>query len=120
MTRTPPAALSRFRLRITRGEAIAIGPGKIDLLEAIGRCGSLTAAARELGMSYRRAWLLLDTMNQCFRSPLVDTTAGGARGGGSLLTPLGREVVLRYRRIEADAARATRSDRAALLRRLRR
>jgi len=93
----------RFRLRITVGDAIAIGPGKVDLLEAIHTVGSLTAAARSLGMSYRRAWLLVDTMNKCFSAPVVRTAAGGARGGGTLLTELGREVVERYRRAEAAA-----------------
>ena len=67
----------QFRLRITRGDDIAVGPGKIELLEAIARTGSITAAARALGMSYRRAWLLVDTMNRCFKSPVVEAEAGG-------------------------------------------
>ena len=96
----------QFRLRITKGEAIAVGPGKIALLEAVAATGSITAAARQLGMSYRRAWLLLDTMNRCFDEPLTDAEAGGSRGGGTSLTPLGAEVVRRYRRIEAAAAKA--------------
>ena len=89
-----------FRLRVTRGDDIAIGPGKIDLLEAIDRTGSITAAAKALGMSYRRAWLLVDTMNRCFKSPVVDAESGGRRGGGTALTPVGADVVRRYRRIE--------------------
>ena len=108
----------QFRLRITRGHDIAVGPGKIDLLEAIARTGSITAAARELGMSYRRAWLLVDTMNRCFRSPVVEAEAGGRRGGGTRLTPLGSEVVMRYRRIEKRAAAAGADDLRALLRRM--
>ena len=108
----------QFRLRITKGDDIAIGPGKIELLEAIGATGSITAAAKALGMSYRRAWLLIDTMNRCFESPVVDTEAGGARGGGTRVTPLGADVVRRYRRIEASAAKAGAHDIAALTRML--
>ena len=66
---------TEFRLRIRRGDDIAVGPGKIDLLEAIDTAGSITAAARSLGMSYRRAWLLVDTMNRCFRTPVVEAEA---------------------------------------------
>ena len=88
-----PACGVQFRLRITTGDDIAVGPGKIDLLEAIAATGSITAAAKQLGMSYRRAWLLVDTMNRCFRGPVVDAEAGGQRGGGTALTPLGAEVV---------------------------
>jgi molybdate transport system regulatory protein len=104
-----------FRLRISKGEDIAVGPGKIDLLEAIAATGSITAAARHLGMSYRRAWLLVDTMNRSFRVPVVAAEAGGARGGGTALTALGAEVVLRYRRIEKAAARAGAADLQAFL-----
>lgn len=105
----------QFRLRITKGDEIAVGPGKIALLEAVAATGSITAAARQLGMSYRRAWLLLDTMNRCFRKPLTDAEAGGQRGGGTALTPLGAQVVQRYRRIEAAAAKAGAADIRALL-----
>ena len=110
----------QFRLRISKGADIAVGPGKIDLLEAIARTGSITAAARSLGMSYRRAWLLVDTMNRCFRGPVVDAETGGRRGGGTRLTTLGAEVVRRYRRIETRAARSGATDIAALTRLLRR
>lgn len=95
--------MARPRLRVLLGSAIAVGPGKADLLEAIDRCGSISAAARALGMSYRRAWLLADTMNRCFRGDLVAAAPGGRRGGGAALTPLGREVLDRYRRMEAKA-----------------
>jgi len=108
----------QFRLRISRNDDIAVGPGKIDLLEAIDATGSITAAARSLGMSYRRAWLLVDTMNRCFRAPLVAAEAGGKRGGGARLTRLGGEVVERYRRIERNAARAGAADIRALRRKL--
>jgi molybdate transport system regulatory protein len=109
----------RFRLRITKGADIAVGPGKVDLLEAIAATGSITAAAKQLGMSYRRAWLLVDTMNRCFRRPVVDAEAGGQRGGGTALTPLGAEVVRRYRRSEALAAKAAAKELTALVRLMR-
>src|SRR6478735_7544538 len=83
----PPSPRASFRLRITSGDDIAVGPGKVDLLEAIDATGSISAAARSLGMSYRRAWLLVDTMNRCFRAPVVAAEAGGKRGGGTHLTP---------------------------------
>lgn len=105
----------QFRLRVLLGDDIAIGPGKVDLLEAIGATGSITAAAKALGMSYRRAWLLVDTMNRCFLTPVVTTEAGGASGGGTRLTPMGAEVVRRYRSMEAKAAKAGGRDLAALM-----
>lgn len=98
------------RLRILLGALIAIGPGKADLLEGIAATGSISAAARRLGMSYRRAWLLVDVMNRCFLTPLVTTAKGGMRGGGATLTPLGAEVLRRYRGMEARAARAIAGD----------
>jgi len=109
---------TEFRLRIRRGDDIAVGPGKIDLLEAIDTAGSITAAERSLGMSYRRAWLLVDTMNRCFRTPVVEAEAGGKRGSGARLTRLGRDVIDRYRRIERNAARAAAADIRALTRKL--
>jgi len=87
------------RVRILAGSAIAIGPGKADLLEAIDSTGSISAAARRLRMSYRRAWLLVRTMNDCFTSPLVEAEKGGTSGGGARLTTTGREVLTRYREI---------------------
>jgi len=98
------------RLRVLLGEAIAIGPGKARLLERIRDTGSISAAARDMGMSYRRAWKLVDTMNQCFREPLVETARGGTRGGGARITPLGEDILARYRRMEARAAEAIRDD----------
>jgi molybdate transport system regulatory protein len=110
----------RFRLRVTRGTDIALGPGKVELLEAIAKTGSITAAARMLGMSYRRAWLLVDTMNRCFGTPVVDAAKGGKRGGGTRLTAAGVEAAQLYRRIEKLAARASAAEMRALLRLLRR
>jgi molybdate transport system regulatory protein len=112
VTRAAPRL--QFRLRIVRGDEIAVGPGKIELLEAIADTGSITKAAHRLGMSYRRAWLLVDTMNRCFATPVVAAEAGGRRGGGTRLTPLGAEVVRRYRRMETRAAKAGAADLAAL------
>ena len=109
----------QFRLRVVLGDDIAVGPGKVELLEAIGETGSITAAARTLGMSYRRAWLLVDMMNRCFASPVVDAETGGPRGGGTRLTPLGEDVMRCYRRIEAAAEAANAADLAALIRLLR-
>ena len=109
----------QFRLRVSLGDDIAVGPGKVDLLEAIARNGSITAAARELGMSYRRAWLLVDTMNRCFRLPVVEAETGGKRGGGARLTASGEDAVRLYRGIELSASRAARNDIRALIRLLR-
>lgn len=100
------------RLRVLLGSAIAMGPGKADLLEAIDAEGSITRAARCMSMSYRRAWLLVETMNTCFRDPLVETARGGKRGGGAHLTPLGRDVLGRYRAMEAKATASLKSDMA--------
>ena len=93
----------RPRVRILIGSATALGPGKVDLLQAIADTGSISAAARAMGMSYRRAWLLVDTMNRCFRDDLVVTATGGRGGGGARVTDLGREVLSRYRDMEAKA-----------------
>jgi molybdate transport system regulatory protein len=92
------------QLRISFKKSIAMGPGKADLLDAIGQTGSISAAARLLGMSYRRAWLLVETMNECFKSALVETATGGEHGGGAVVTDLGHDVVRRYRAMEKKAA----------------
>lgn len=97
-----PSPRTSFRLRVTSGDDIAVGPGKVDLLEAIEATGSITAAARSLGMSYRRAWLLVDATNRCLVRPAVATAAGGDNGGGTVLTPLGVELVRRYRALERE------------------
>ncbi|MNQ08743.1 Molybdenum-pterin-binding protein MopA [compost metagenome] len=88
-----------LKIRLHCGADIAIGPGKADLLEAIRQTGSISAAARSLGMSYRRAWLLVETMNRCFKEPLVTTLAGGRHGGGTQLTETGAHVLRRYREL---------------------
>ncbi|WP_343654266.1 LysR family transcriptional regulator [Herbaspirillum sp.] len=93
-----------LRVRVMLGQTIAFGPGKADLLQAIAQTGSISGAAREMDMSYRRAWLLVEEMNRCFASPLVATATGGARGGGAAVTELGEEVLARYRRMQKKAA----------------
>jgi molybdate transport system regulatory protein len=98
------------RIRILLGSSIAIGPGKAALLEAIGDTGSIAAAGRRMGMSYRRAWLLTKTMNACFRGPLIETAKGGIGGGGARLTVMGREVLALYRAMEDHAATAVIAD----------
>jgi len=103
-----------LRLRVVLERDIAIGPGKADLLEGIAATGSISAAAARLGMSYKRAWLLVDTMNRCFRTPLVAATKGGQSGGGAGLTPLGEEVLTRYRGMERRASNAAAADLVAL------
>lgn len=100
----------RFRIRVSDGEVIAVGPGKIALLEALDKTGSITAAAKSLDMSYRRAWLLLDELNRSLREPAVASAKGGTAGGGSVLTDAGRDLVTLYRTIESKAAVACRPD----------
>ena len=101
-------------VRILFGAASSLGPGKVALLEAIGRGGSISAAAREMGMSYRRAWLLVEAMNGAFRQPVVVATTGGPRGGGTEVTPFGHELMARYREIETKASLAVSSELQAL------
>jgi molybdate transport system regulatory protein len=95
-----------IRLRIDLTPDSALGPGKIALLERIEATGSLSQAARELGMSYRRAWLLLDDLNKMFNGPAATASVGGSGGGGARLTELGREIVKAYREIEVAAEKA--------------
>lgn len=101
----------RPRIRVTGDDGtIVMGPGKADLLDAIGRTGSIRAAAEELGMSYMRAWSLVRTMNAAFREPLVEKERGGSAQGGAQLTAHGRTVLRLYRRMEEKAARAVERD----------
>jgi len=97
------------RIRLMQGGEIALGPGKADLLKAIREHGSISAAARHMGMSYRRAWLLVDTMNRCFREPLVLSAAGGSQGGGASLTPQGEAVLACYDAMLTEVSRVTAS-----------
>lgn len=83
-----------------------LGPGKADLLERIGQTGSIAAAGRSMSMSYKRAWMLVETMNAAFREPLVESSRGGAKGGGARLTEAGAEVLSNYRKLEEIMAEA--------------
>lgn len=96
----------RLRIRIVFGEAEMMGPGKAELLERIARTGSIAAAGREMGMSYKRAWELIGTLNAMFQAPVVASTRGGPGGGGAVLTELGHEVVSLYRAFEVEAQQA--------------
>jgi molybdate transport system regulatory protein len=99
--------MPRLFLRIEFDEDRAIGPGKIKLLELIDALGSISAAGRQMKMSYRRAWLLVDSLNKCFREPLVASQTGGTHGGGASLTSAGVAVVRHYRAVEAAAQAAS-------------
>ena len=102
------------QLRLLLVSMVAIGPGKAMLLEAIERTGSISAAARAMKMSYRRAWTLVDTMNRCFRQPLVQAGSGGRGGGGAAVTDMGREALSRYRAMETKARASVSADVLAL------
>jgi molybdate transport system regulatory protein len=104
----------RLTVRIDFGADRALGPGKIRLLEAIRKTGSISKAGRSLDMSYRRAWLLVDDMNRCFREPVVTTKPGGAQGGGAALTPFGAGLIEKYRSLEARATVAAKAQLRAL------
>jgi len=97
------------RFRIHCGGDIALGPGKADLLALIGQTGSINRAAKRMGMSYMRAWSLVQMMNRCFKEPLVIAAHGGEGGGGAELTETGRRMLALYRQMEAKAAKATRA-----------
>ena len=94
------------KLRVMFGPEIAMGPGKAELLAAIEETGSISASAKRLGMSYRRAWLLVDTLNRCFREPVVVSSAGGSGGGGAHVTEFGTAVLSRYRAMTIAVDRA--------------
>ena len=111
--------MPRVKVSIVFESGARIGPGKAKLLESVQDTGSISAAARDMGMAYKRAWLLLDSMNQAFTEPIVTAAPGGAGGGGATLTPFGGEVLERYRRIAKQAADMAADDMAALARRAR-
>ena len=98
------------RLRILMGAAVALGPGKADLLDAVEQAGSISAAARNMGMSYRRAWILIEALNRDFKEPLVETSAGGSGGGGARVTAAGQEALRRYRAMEYKASAAVKKE----------
>lgn len=95
----------KLNIRIDFDDERALGPGKIRLIELIGERGSISAAGREMGMAYTRAWQLVEALNGVFDAPLVQVKHGGERGGGAKVTPLGEAVVRAYREFEADAVK---------------
>ena len=99
----------RLTVKVDFGSGRALGPGKIRLLEAIEKTGSISQGGRTLGISYRRAWSLVDDMNTCFRDAVISAQPGGVQGGGASLTPFGQRLVKLYRAIENDATNATRT-----------
>jgi molybdate transport system regulatory protein len=111
----PPAAGGdRLSIRVDLASGARIGPGKVALLEAIGRSGSISGAGRALKMSYRRAWELVEELNRTLGAPVVSTSAGGAGGGGAALTPAGETVIAQYRAIEAESIAAAKAHIEAL------
>jgi len=105
--------MSRYRgltLRVLGRSAAAMGPGKAELIDHIGRTGSISAAAREMKMSYRRAWQLVESLNRTFREPVITTAVGGTRGGGARVTPYGKALVARFRAMEKKASAAIAAD----------
>ena len=105
----------KLRMRVMAGDVIAIGPGKIALLEALEEHASITAAAKALGMSYRRAWLLIDELNRSLHTPAVASATGGPNGGSSALTETGLQLIALYRGIESAAMQACQNDIKKLL-----
>jgi molybdate transport system regulatory protein len=105
---------TKLTLRVDFGSRRSIGPGKIRLLEEVERTGSISEAGRKLGMSYRRAWLLIDDMNRCFNHAVVSAKPGGSQGGGTTVTKFGAGLIRQYRAIEAAALRAAKSRLGAL------
>lgn len=113
-----PRLHPEFFIRLFLGNSAMLGPGKAALLDGIARSGSISAAGRDLGMSYKRAWTLVEELNAMFRAPLVESARGGAKGGGATLTETGQQVLALYREIEASSAEVN-ADRLAALKALR-
>ena len=114
MSRQSVRSLPSLSVRIDLDSEGRIGPGKIQLLENIQSCGSISAAGRAMDMSYKRAWDLVDEINRICRHAAVERQTGGKNGGGAVLTPFGMSLVARYRKIERDAASAVRKELLAL------
>jgi molybdate transport system regulatory protein len=111
-----PPAPPGLRIRLVFEDGAMIGPGKADLLELIRETGSIAAAGRRLGMSYKRAWLLVETLNATFAAPLIESRRGGPGFGGAALTEAGERALAHYRRLQAKASRAAAAEVAALRR----
>src|SRR5262245_60788950 len=106
MPRAKDKPLLQPRLRIACGEEIALGPGKAELLALVAETGSLNAAAKRMDMSYMRAWTLVQTMNACFREPLVEAARGGAAGGQTVVTDTGRRALALYQRMQSKTLKS--------------
>jgi molybdate transport system regulatory protein len=106
----PKADSVRLMVRVAFGRHGALGPGKIRLIELIDQHGSIAGACREMGMSYRRAWLLVEGLKQAFREPVLETQQGGSSGGSCRLTPYGRSILQRYRALERTARAAVQEE----------
>lgn len=115
----PVTKAVKSRYRLLRGKDIAFGPGKADLLEAVAATGSIAEAARQMGLSYMRAWSMIKMMNQCFQEPLVAKNRGGETHGGASITDFGRKLLKLYRQLETKASKATAKESAALIKLLR-
>jgi molybdate transport system regulatory protein len=114
MQKSAGKSLPSLSVRIDLDREGRIGPGKIQLLENIEACGSISAAGRAMDMSYKRAWDLVDEINRVCRQTAVERQTGGKHGGGAVLTPFGKSLIARYRKIERDAASAVRKELQAL------
>lgn len=99
----------KLRLRLSGTDGVIMGPGRADILALIAQTGSIAAAGRRMGMSYKRAWNLVESLNSTFTAPLVETAKGGAQHGGAMLTPLGEELLAAYRALEAQTLAAGRA-----------
>lgn len=111
--------MTRLTIRVDFASGASIGPGKVQLLEAVEQTGSIRQAAASAGMSFRQAWLLLQAVEDLFGEPVIEAVRGGTRGGGAKLTPLGHQVVKHYRAVEQAATRAAGTDLAALAAKIR-
>lgn len=116
--RRPATAIGLSHLRVTLGESFYIGPGRADLLELIAETGSISDATKRMGMSYKRAWSLVQALNDSWGTPLVETARGGAAQGGATVTEAGRDVLDRYRHMQVATRTAIDADVRALSRRL--
>jgi molybdate transport system regulatory protein len=105
-TKSTRAITIQPRIRVWVGDDVALGPGKVELLELLHVTGSITAAARQMGMSYMRAWTLIQTMNRCFSEPLVLPTRGGKKGGSTALTETGLKALECYQEMEKSGLKA--------------
>jgi molybdate transport system regulatory protein len=106
--------MARLKISLILESGARIGPGKAALLESVRDTGSISAAARATGMDYKRAWMLIDSLNRAFDKPVVERATGGPGGGGATLTPFGADLLARYRRLEAEATELGATDLKAL------